>query len=243
MIAAFLLFGTFALLAPPAALIAFPWTLITRNPDFLYRISFRIVRIGTRLAGIRVVVLGRGGVPRDRKCIFMCNHVSNLDPCVMVPPIPGRCAILIKQELMRVPILGPAMRMGGFVPVARGGERQAAMEAVRQAVAALRSGVHILVFPEGTRSRNGRLLPFKRGPFHLALESGAPIVPMTVTGTENMMHKGSMRVLPGTATVHFHEAVIPGDYPNVDDLLTAVRERIRSVLPPHMQPIDPIELG
>jgi 1-acyl-sn-glycerol-3-phosphate acyltransferase len=238
MIAALLMFGTFAVLAPPAALIAFPWTLITRNPGFLYRTGIRIVRIGTRLAGIRVVLLGRSAVPRNDSCIFMCNHVSNLDPCVMVPPIPGRCSILVKQELMRVPILGAAMRMANFVSVSRAGDRQSAVESVRQAAAALRSGVHILVFPEGTRSRDGRLLPFKRGPFYLALESGAPIVPMTVTGTENMMQKGSMRVLPGTATVHFHEAVSPRDYENVDALLTAVRERIRSVLPSSMQPVE-----
>jgi 1-acyl-sn-glycerol-3-phosphate acyltransferase len=241
MIAALLMFGAFAVLAPPAALIAFPWTLFTRNPGFLYRTGIRIVRIGTRLAGIRVVVFGRSAVPRDQNCIFMCNHVSNLDPCVMVPPIPGRCSILVKQELMRIPILGAAMRMADFVSVSRAGDRQSAVESVRQAGAVLRSGVHILVFPEGTRSRDGRLLPFKRGPFHLALESGAPIVPMTVTGTENMMQKGSMRVLPGTATVHFHEAVNPRDYENVDALLRAVRERIRSVLPPSMQPVETVE--
>lgn len=240
MIAALLMFGTFAVLAPLAAVVAFPWTLVSRNPAFLYRTGIGIARCGTWLAGIRVVVSGRSGVPHDRKCIFMCNHVSNLDPCVMLPPIPGRCSVLIKRELMDFPILGPAMRMANFIPVSRGGDRQSAIDSVRQAAAALRSGVHILIFPEGTRSRDGRLMAFKRGPFYLALESGAPIVPMTVTGTQNMMHKGSLRIVPGVATVHFHKAVNPRNYATVDALLKVVGERIRSVLPPDMQPLDPI---
>jgi 1-acyl-sn-glycerol-3-phosphate acyltransferase len=97
------------------------------------------------------------------------------------------------------------------------------------------SGLHITSFVEGTRSRDGRLLPFKKGPFYLAMETGSPVVPISIWGTESMMKKGSMRITPGTAHVVFHSPLWPRDYATREDLIAAVRQSIASSLPEWMR--------
>ena len=101
------------------------------------------------------------------------------------------------------------MKLGDFIPVDRDGRVESAKESVAFAARVLASGVHITSFVEGTRSRDGRLLPFKKGPFYLAMETGAPVVPVSIWGTETMMKKGSMRIYPGTAHVTFHAPLDP----------------------------------
>src|SRR6202042_3528363 len=108
---------------------------------------------------------------------------ATLDPPVEMPMLPARSSVLLKKELMNIPILGRAMRLGQFAPVERGGYREAAQASVIAAGEALKSGLHILVFPEGTRSRDGRLMTFKKGPFYLAQQTKAPIVPIAISGT------------------------------------------------------------
>ena len=231
-LAMFLIYGTLGLLA---ALIGIPWTLIKSDITDLYNVAMWIVTAGVRAAGIHVEVTGRENLPSGRCCIFMANHVSNLDPTVLIPNLPGRTSILLKQELMRIPLLGTAMRLANFVPVTRGHQREKAVESIRAAVEVLRSGLHITVFPEGTRSRDGHMLPFKKGPFFLAQETAAPIVPISIHGTESMMRKGSMRIFPATAYVHFHPVIEPGNYITREDLMEAVRNAIASGLPEWMR--------
>ena len=195
-----------------------------------------ILRAGLRAGGIRVEVDGEEHVPAGQACIFMCNHVSNLDPPVVLPQLPGRSSVLLKKELVRIPLLGTAMRMAKFVPVERSSSREAAQRSVAAAADALRSGLHILVFPEGTRSLTGRLSTFKKGPFFLARETGAPIVPVVVWGTEGMMRKGSFAVTPGVARVRMLPAVLPGEFATREELMAAVRERMAGALPEGMRP-------
>ena len=123
------------------------------------------------------------------------------------------------------------MRMAQFVPVERGGKREAAQASVLAAGEALRSGLNILVFPEGTRSKDGRLLTFKKGPFFLAMENGAPVVPVAVSGTERMMHKGSVAIAPGVARVQVLPPIEPSEFETREELLRAVREAIAEALP------------
>jgi 1-acyl-sn-glycerol-3-phosphate acyltransferase len=175
-------------------------------------------------------------VPAGVSCIFLSNHVSNLDPPVIFPVLPGMSSVLLKKELMRIPVLGTAMRLGNFVPVERGNSREAAKASVAAAAEALRSGLHLLIFAEGTRSKDGRLGAFKRGPFYLAMETGAPIVPMTVTGTEKMMSKGSVAIRPGVARVRFLDAILPTDFATREDLMAAVRAAMIDALPDEMRP-------
>ena len=222
------------LFIPFAALIAMPWTLIVRNADFLYFFSLRGARIALWLAGIRVETEGRELVPPGQTYIFMSNHVSNLDPPVLIPMIPGRTSVLVKKELFRVPIFGTAMRMGSLVPVDRS-DRDAAIQSIGRAAEVLKRGLHMTIFIEGTRSRDGRLLPFKKGPFHLALESGVAIVPVTILGTRPMMHKGSWLIYAGSARCVFHPPIDPKKFSDREALMEAVRQSIASALPEEMR--------
>jgi 1-acyl-sn-glycerol-3-phosphate acyltransferase len=221
-----------------AGVVGIPYTLLVGDISLLYKVAMWIANVGVRAAGIRVDVTGLENVPQGRPCIFMSNHVSNLDPPVLIPMLPGRCSVLLKKELMNIPILGRAMRLGQFVPVERGGRRDAAQASVKAAAEALRSGLHIMVFPEGTRSRDGRLATFKKGPFYLAIETLAPVVPIAISGTQTMMRKGSVAITPGVARVQFLPAIEPSRFATREDLLRAVREEIREALPNEMKPLD-----
>jgi 1-acyl-sn-glycerol-3-phosphate acyltransferase len=236
MFATLKLLFVYTALGPLAGLIGMPYSLLIGDISLLYRVAMWIANAGVRAAGIRIEIVGLEHIPADRQCIFMCNHVSNLDPPVVLPLLPGRCSVLLKKELMRIPILGTAMRMGKFVPVERGHRREAAQASVAAAADALRSGLNILVFPEGTRSKDGRLSSFKKGPFFLAQQTLAPIIPMALSGTEHMMRKGSVAISPGVARVELLPAIEPAQYETREELLLAVRKAIADALPDEMKP-------
>jgi 1-acyl-sn-glycerol-3-phosphate acyltransferase len=221
---------TYVVLGLPAAAIGIPWALLTGKIGLLYRWSMGIMHTGSKLARIRVQVAGREHIP-ERACIFMANHVSNLDPPILLPELPFRTAFFLKRSLIKIPILGLGMRLANFIPVDRDGRLESARESVQAGSRVLASGVNISTFPEGTRSRDGRLLPFKKGPFFLAMESGAPVVPVSIWGSETMMTKGSLRIKPGTAHLVFHPAVYPQQFATREQLMVAVRKAITSGLP------------
>jgi len=235
MIYSVLLFGTFVVLGIPAAVIFLPWAIVTGNVMPLYHVAQAIVRVGYSLAGIQVQVEGSDLIPAKTACIFMANHVSNLDPPALLPNIPGRTSAFIKDSLMRVPVFGLGLRLAEFIPVDRSGDRESAQESIAAARRILAKGIHITTFVEGTRSPDGRMLPFKKGPFYLAKETGAPCIPVSIWGTETMMAKGSQRIRPGTAHVIFHEPINPADYQSREDLMAAVRVAIASGLPEWMR--------
>jgi 1-acyl-sn-glycerol-3-phosphate acyltransferase len=136
---------------------------------------------------------------------------------------------------MSIPVFGWGLQQGEFIPVDRSGDRDSAAESVAEARHILAKGIHITTFVEGTRSRDGRMLPFKKGPFYLAMETGAPCVPVSIWGTEKMMSKGSVRIQPGTAHVVFHAPLNPADFETREDLMEAVRQSIASALPNWMR--------
>ncbi|MBS1800846.1 MAG: 1-acyl-sn-glycerol-3-phosphate acyltransferase [Acidobacteria bacterium] len=238
MFSTFKMLFVYTALGPIAGIIGIPYTLLVGDINPLYRVAMWIANAGVRAAGIKTELTGLENVPAGRPCIFMCNHVSNLDPPVVLPLLPGRCSVLLKKELMRIPILGRAMRMGQFVPVERGGNREAAQASVIAAGEALASGLNILVFPEGTRSRDGRLAAFKKGPFFLAMETKAPVVPVVISGTQEMMRKGSWAIKPGIAQVKLLPAIEPLEFQNREELLRAVRRAIAEALPDEMKPLE-----
>ncbi len=219
-----------------AGILGIPYTLVVGDISLLYRVAMWIIRSGLSAGGIRVEVVGRERVPAGQSVIFLCNHVSNLDPPVVLPVLPGRCSVLLKKELMRIPILGRAMRMAQFVPVERGSRRESAQASVVAAAEALNAGLNMLVFPEGTRSRDGRLSPFKKGPFFLAQQTGALMIPVAISGTERMMRKGSFLVKPGVARVEMLEPINPAEYTTREQLMQAVHAALAAALPESMRP-------
>lgn len=228
MFAALTLLAVYLTLGIPVAVVGIPWTLLTGDVSFVYRSAMAVVRAGLRAAGIRVEPEWRAPLNPARKYLFFSNHLSNLDPPVLLPLLPGRTSIFIKKSLLRIPILGYGMKLVHFIPVDRDGSVEGAKQSVEAAVRTLAAGVHVTSFVEGTRSPDGRLLPFKKGPFYLAMESGAPVVPVTIQGTEKLMRKGSLRIYPGTVRVIFHAPIEPKQYASREELMVAVRDAIQA---------------
>jgi 1-acyl-sn-glycerol-3-phosphate acyltransferase len=234
MIRTLVMLGFWAALLPVAALIGFPWTLITGDIRFLYRMTMWGAWNGVRLAGIRVETVGLDTLDPSRTYIFMSNHVSNVDPPILMPLIPRRMSIMVKKELFRYPILARLMRFGSLVPVDRG-NRESGIAAVRAAAEVIRQGLNMTVYVEGHRSFDGKLLPFKKGPFYLAEECGVPIVPVTIVGSHYVMPKRRFAIKPGTVTVIFHQPIEPKDFGSRDCLMAKVRRVIDSGLPAELQ--------
>lgn len=234
MIRTILMLAFWALALPMAALLCFPWTFLTGDIGFLYRVAMWAAWTGVRLVGVRVQTIGLDRLDRKRNYVFLSNHVSNIDPPIMVPLIPPRTSVMVKKELFNYPLLGKTMRLGSLVPVDRG-NREAGIAAVRAATAVLRKGINMTIYVEGHRSFDGKLLPFKKGPFYLAMECGVPVVPVTIAGSHYVMPKGRFAIKPGTVSVIFHSPIEPKDFGTRECLMEKVRRAIDSGLPKEFQ--------
>ena len=219
---------------PFAVLLGFPWTYITRDVSLLYRMSMWGAWTGVRLAGVKIEPVGLDKLDTSRTYIFMSNHTSNLDPPILLPLIPRRTSVMAKKELFSYPLLGETMRIGSLVPVDRG-NRDAGIAAVRAAAEVIRQGINMTIYVEGKRSFDGKLLPFKKGPFYLALECGVPVVPVTIVGTHEIMPKARFRISPGTAKIIFHDPIEPSQFGSRECLMERVRAVINQGLPPQHQ--------
>jgi 1-acyl-sn-glycerol-3-phosphate acyltransferase len=239
MIRTLVMLGFWAALLPVAALLGFPWTLLTGDVSFLYSMGMWGAWTGVRLAGIRVQTVGLDKLDPERTYIFMSNHVSNVDPPILLPLIPRRTSVLVKKELFKYPILGRVMHFGSLVPVDRG-NRESGIAAVRAAADVIRQGVNMTIYIEGHRSLDGKLLPFKKGPFYLAEECGVPVVPITIVGSHYVMPKKRFGIRPGTVTVIFHDPIEPRDFGNRECLMAKVRKAIDSGLPAESQESTPL---
>lgn len=208
-----------------ALAIPFKWA------GLLYELGHIGVALALGLAGIRYRVVGREHVPRGRAVVFCSNHQSNVDPPILYRALHRRLHILYKAELSKLPILGKVIQVGGFIPVPRD-QKEAAMQAIDQAAASIRSGNSFLIFPEGTRSRTDQLLPFKKGGFIMALQAQVPIVPVAIHGGRAAMRKGSRLIWPTTVTVTIAPAVETRGL-TIDDrdrLIETVRNAVQQML-------------
>lgn len=186
------------------------------------------VRRGRRLLGIDVDVSGLDRLDSRTAYVFMPNHGSFLDGPLVMAAIPGAARAILKKSILRIPIIGMAMRFVGFVPVDRKG-REGGKKSIARAAALMRNKRYsYLVFPEGTRTRDGLLGPFRRGGFFLAMETGATIVPITIEGTFELMPKGQWYARKGRVRIGFHDPVpVSGWTPEtMSGLIERVREAI-----------------
>jgi 1-acyl-sn-glycerol-3-phosphate acyltransferase len=234
MIRAIFMLAFWALLLPLTAIFCVPWTLLTGDIRLLYRVGMWAAFTGTRIAGAQVHTTGLERIDPARTYIFMSNHVSNLDPPIMLPLIPRRTSVMAKKELFDYPLLGKIMRLGSLVPVDRK-NRDAGISAVRAAANVIRSGINMTIYIEGGRSFDGKLIAFKKGPFYLAEECHVPVVPVTISGTYHIMPKGRFAIKPGRVDVIFHDPIEPENFGSREELMAKVRTEINSGLPTEYQ--------
>lgn len=221
------------------------WVLIVGTPALLlglatgmqrhlFYLGILCVRIAMAIVGIRVEVVGWEHVRKDRAALYCVNHASNVEPPILFAvfrELTPRLKVVYKAVLHRVPILGRGFDAVGFVPIERE-NREHATRAIDKGVEAVRAGNSLLMFPEGTRSRSGQLLPFKRGAFILALKSGVPVVPVAIFGADRAMRKGSPLIWPTLVRVHIGAAVETAGRGFEDRQVLAddVRARVASLL-------------
>ncbi|HVN80245.1 MAG TPA: lysophospholipid acyltransferase family protein [Terriglobia bacterium] len=217
------IFGLILLLLPFLILIA--W--FQGKPDVLYAGARLASRIGLKLAGVRLQVKGLDHVDPRKTYLFVANHQSYFDPLALFSTIPQNPRFIVKRELYKVPILNIGMKLGRFVFIDRR-DRGDSLRGMNQAVAQMKRGESFLVFPEGTRTRSGKMGAFKKGPFVIALQSGAPILPITISGSYDVMPPAKLRIKPGTVSVTFHHPLETKELePNERDPL---KERVQNIV-------------
>ncbi len=202
-----------------------PVMILTRSGDLPIWLGRRIWGPwGLRLTGARLDVTPLPALP-DGPLIFASNHESALDIWVVFEVLPRNFRFIAKQELFRMPVFGWYLSLGGHIPVDRGNHARA-LQSLRRAGEAVRSGTSLVVFPEGTRSRDGRVQPFKKGSFVVAMEAGVPVVPVAIAGSGRVTPKSVIAVVPGTIRVAVGAPVDPRAYTTKEALLAEVRRRV-----------------
>lgn len=221
------------ILGPPLLI----YTFLTKHVDPLYWTALKGLLFFVNCVGVHVDVKGKERIPPST-CIFAANHTSSADAPAVVGAIPRRIAILLKRSLFNWPIVGQAFYLAHFIPVDRF-NRDSAIESVDKAIEALREGQSFLIYPEGTRSPDGRLQPFKKGTAVMAIKSGAPVVPVACSGAHRIMEKRKLNIHSGRILVEFLDPIDSTKYSleEREALIQEIHDRLAAGLPPDQRPI------
>jgi len=221
------------IVGPPLLL----YTLITRHVDPLYWAGVNGEMFFVRCVGVRVHVKGLERIPKET-CIFAANHTSSADAPAVVWSIPRRIAILLKKSLFEYPIVGQAFHLAHFIPVDRF-HRDSAITSLEKATESLRNGQSFLIYPEGTRSPDGRLQEFKKGTSVMAIKAGVPIVPVACSNAHRIMEKRKLNITPGDILVEFLDPINSKEYTleQRDALNDRLHDELAAGLPPDQRPI------
>ena len=202
-------------------------TLLGATPDTAHKIASLWGRTILFAARIKVAVKGLHHLDPTRPHIYMSNHQSNFDIPVIIAFLAVQFRWLAKAELFRIPLFGHAMRRVGYISIDRS-DLKTAIKSLKHAARSIRSGASVMIFPEGTRSLDGNIRPFKKGGFVMAIEAGVPIVPLIIHGTRAIMPKDKLRIRPGTVVLEILAPVATSAYTRKtkDDLLRRVNTLI-----------------
>ena len=220
-------------LGPPLLI----YTFVTRHVDPLYWAGVNGVIFLVRCVGVRVHVKGLERIPPGT-CIFAANHSSSADAPAVVWSIPRRIAILLKRSLFEYPIAGQAFHLAQFIPVDRF-DRDSAIVSMEKATEAIRAGQSFLIYPEGTRSSDGRLQELKKGTAVMAIKAGVPIVPIACSGAHRVMEKHKLNIKPGEILVEFLAPIDASQYTfeERDALTNRLHDELAAALPPDQRPL------
>jgi 1-acyl-sn-glycerol-3-phosphate acyltransferase len=213
------------------------YTVISKNPNALYWAGVRGVMFFVRAVGVRVRVAGTERIPSGT-CLFVANHTSAADAPAVVGAIPRRIAILLKKSLFAYPIVGQAFHLAHFIPVDRS-KQDSAIASLEKAIEAMCAGQSFLIYPEGTRSPDGRLQEFKKGAVVMAIKAGVPIVPIACSGAHRIMRKRSLEIHPGEILVEFLAPIDASQYTfeEREKLNAVVHDGLAAGLPPDQRPV------
>jgi 1-acyl-sn-glycerol-3-phosphate acyltransferase len=224
----------YTLVAGPPLLI---YTLVTRHVDPLYWAGVGGLMFLVRCVGVRVHVKGLERIPPGT-CIFAANHTSSADAPAVVWSIPRRIAVLLKRSLFDYPIVGQAFHLAHFIPVDRF-NRDSAIVSMEKATEAIRAGQSFLIYPEGTRSSDGRLQELKKGTAVMAIKAGVPIVPIACSGAHRVMEKRKLNIKPGEILVEFLAPIDASQYTFEERgaLTNRLHDELAAGLPPDQRPL------
>lgn len=215
----------FATLVLGLTVIIFSFFVKSGNP--LHRIARLWGRSILVVSRIKVTVEGLSSIDQQRPYIYMPNHQSNFDIPVLLGHLAVQFRWLAKLELFKIPIFGHAMRKAGYISIDRN-NRESAIQSLEMAAEKIKNGVSVLIFPEGTRSRDGKIQPFKKGGFVMAIDSGVPIVPVIISGARSIMTKGKFSVNPGRIRMSIQQPIDTTIYSR--DTKEALMQHVRGVI-------------